>query len=368
MGNNTFGRYFAVTTFGESHGKAIGCVVDGCPAGVALDEADIAEALAARRPGQTPWTSPRKELDIPRILSGLFEGKTTGAPIAILIENMDIDSSKYASIADLIRPGHANATYQYKYGVFDWRGGGRASGRETACRVAAGAIAKKLLQGFSIHAYLKTLGSVEIENIDLEHLKKSPIFCPDPFAEKAMIAHLEAVHAEGDSLGGIVEVRASIPAGLGDPLYGKLEALLASAMLSIPACRGFEIGAGFAAARMRGSEHNDEPQAFANSLKTATNHAGGVLGGISTGMPLVFRVPFKPTSSVAKPQKTVNLRGERCTFELPKGSRHDPALSIRAVSVVEAMTALVLADCLLAPSATLNPGSTHSFTLTTNNT
>lgn len=348
MPNNSFGRHFTVTTFGESHGPMIGCVIDGCPANLEISVEEITEALKARAPGQTPWTSPRKEEDSPDIVSGVFEGRTTGAPITILIRNRDADPSKYTSIADLVRPGHANGTYALKYGHVDWRGGGRASARETACRVAAGAVAAKLLGDINIHAYVKSLGPVEIETVDFEHLKTSPIFCPDPEAEIEMIRVIEAL--EGDSYGGVIEVVAEVPAGLGEPIYHKLEADLASAMLSIPASKGFEIGSGFAAARMLGSEHNDTPVAFSESLLTKTNHAGGVLGGISTGMPLVFRVAFKPTSSIAKPQESLSLEGAKKTFQLPEGSRHDPALCIRATAVVKAMTQLVLADARVAQS------------------
>jgi len=323
----------------------IGCVIDGCPPNIEITTEEIAKALQKRAPGKTPWTSPRSEKDCPEIVSGIFEGRTTGAPIAILIHNHDIDTSKYAPIADLVRPGHANATYVLKYGHVDWRGGGRASARETACRVAAGAVAAKFLGDIKIDAYLKSLGPVEINTVDLEHLEKSPIFCPDSVAEVGMIEAIEAL--ERDSYGGIVEVVAHVPAGLGEPIYHKLEADLAAAMLSIPASKGFEIGSGFAAAGMRGSEHNDTPVAFEESLQTKTNHAGGVLGGISTGMPLVFRVAFKPTSSIAQTQESLSLMGEKASFQLPEGSRHDPALCIRAVPVVRAMTQLALADALL---------------------
>lgn len=346
MPNNTFGRHFAVTTFGESHGPMVGCVIDGCPPNIEISTHEVAEALKKRAPGKTPWTSPRSEEDRPEIISGVFEGRTTGAPVAILIHSRDIDSSKYASIRHLVRPGHANSTYELKYGHVDWRGGGRASARETACRVAAGAVAAKLLGNIKIDAYLKSLGPVTIQKIDFDHLSSSPIFCPDPQAETEMIRAIEAL--EGDSYGGIIEVTAhNIPPGLGEPIYHKLEADLAAAMLSIPAAKGFEIGSGFAGARMLGSEHNDRPIAFVKRLKTQTNHAGGVLGGISTGMPLVFRVAFKPTSSIARPQESLTLSGDTALFKLPEGSRHDPALCIRAVPVVRAMTQLVLADARL---------------------
>lgn len=349
MPNNSFGRHFAVTTFGESHGPMVGCVIDGCPADLPITTEEIAQALIKRAPGKTPWTSPRNEEDVPEIVSGVFEGKTTGAPITILIRNRDADPSKYAPIADLVRPGHANSTYTLKYGHMDWRGGGRASARETACRVAAGAVAAKLLGDIKIDAYVKSLGPVEVETVNFEHLEKSPIFCPDPLAEAKIVKAIEAL--EGDSYGGIVEVIAHVPAGLGEPIYHKLEADLAAAMLSIPASKGFEIGSGFAASRMLGSEHNDTPVAFGESLQTETNHAGGVLGGITTGMPLVFRVAFKPTSSISKPQQSLSMEGEKASFQLPQGSRHDPALCIRAVPVVEAMTQLVLADASIAKRA-----------------
>jgi chorismate synthase len=321
---NSFGQIFRITTWGESHGKAIGVVIDGCPAGIEICEEEIQQELEKRAPGRSPLTSPRKEPDRAEILSGVFEGKTTGTPISIIIFNQDVDSSKYEPIKNLLRPGHANYTYLKKYGIFDYRGAGRASARETACRTAAGAIAKKFLLSLGIvpKAYIKEIGGRK----DYEEI-------------------LHRAKEEGDSLGGVVEVEVSdLPAGLGEPIYHKIEALLAQAMLSLPACKGFEMGCGFAAARMRGSEHNDS---FVALGKTETNHAGGTLGGITNGMPLVFRVAFKPTSSIFKIQKTVTLEGEPANFELPVGSRQDPCIVLRAVSVVEAMTALVLADTLL---------------------
>ncbi len=354
MASNFFGQIFRITTFGESHGPAIGVVIDGCPAGLSITAVEINQELAFRRPGSSPYTSPRKESDQVEILSGIFEGQTTGAPIALLIRNKDADSSAYESIKDLYRPGHANFTYLAKYGLFDYRGGGRASARETTARVAAGAIAKKLLSLHQIEctAYIAELGGISIEEPDLATLRKktyaSPIFCPDPKATLAMLREIEIVKEEKDSLGGIVACVAHLPIGLGDPVYSKLEALLASAMLSIPASKGFEIGAGFAAARMRGSEHNDafDLDVHGNPAPE-TNRAGGTLGGISTGSPLTFRVAFKPTSSIKKLQSTVSLSGEKTTFLLPENARHDPCIAIRAVPVVEAMTALVLADTLL---------------------
>lgn len=358
MASNFFGQIFRITTFGESHGAAIGVVIDGCPAGLKLTAEEIDAELKPRQPGGNPYTSPRAEPDQVEILSGLFEGKTTGAPIALLIRNRDADSSKYEPIKNLLRPGHANYTYLQKYGIFDYRGGGRSSARETAARVAAGAVAKKLLAHFGIElcAFVAEIGGIAIAEPNLDSLAKlrnkvlaNPIFCPDENASRKMMRAIEKAKEEGDSLGGILQgAAAHLPAGLGDPVYGKLEALLASAMLSIPATKGFEIGSGFAAARMKGSEHNDafdiDPE---GKITTATNHAGGTLGGISTGLPLTFRVAFKPTSSIKKEQTTVNLQGEKEPFNLPAGSRHDPCVAIRAVPIIEAMTALVLADALL---------------------
>ena len=358
MASNSFGTLFRITTWGESHGKAIGVVIDGCPAGLAINDEEINADLSLRQGGRTPYVTPRGEKDEAQIYSGVFEGKTTGAPISIIIFNKDADSSKYEPIKGLLRPGHANFTYLEKYGIFDYRGGGRSSARETACRVAAGAIAKKLLAHFGIEvvAYIKEIGGIVIPDPDLSspsHLRKatreSPIFCPDENATKKMIQALEKVKEEGDSLGGVIEtVALHLPIGLGDPVYEKLEANLANAMLSLPATKGFEIGSGFAASRMKGSEHND---AFIvddkGHVSTATNFAGGTLGGISTGMPMIARVAFKPTSSIKKPQKTVSLEKKEEEFKLPEGSRHDPCVTIRAVPIVEAMTSLVLADALL---------------------
>ena len=329
---NSFGQIFRITTWGESHGKAIGVVIDGCPAGIELSENEINAELSLRAPGKNPLTSPRKEPDVAELLSGVFEGKTTGTPISILIPNRDVDSTKYEPIKHLLRPGHANYTYLKKYGIFDYRGGGRASARETACRVAAGAVAKKFLRSFGIvpKAVLKEVGGVSDYG---EILKKA--------------------QEEGDSLGGVVEVTVSdLPVGLGEPIYHKMEALLAQAMLSLPASKGFEIGTGFQAARMCGSEHNDS---FIEGGVCSTNHAGGTLGGITNGMPLVFRVAFKPTSSIVRAQKTVTLEGEPASFELPKGSRHDPCVAIRATPVVEAMAALVLADMVLLNRCCIHP-------------
>lgn len=347
MASNRFGDLFTVTTWGESHGRAMGVVIDGCPSGVDISESEINDVLSKRAPGRSPLTSPRKEPDLAEIYSGVFEGKTTGAPLSILIQNQDADSSKYESIKDILRPGHANFTYQQKYGCFDYRGGGRASARETVCRVAAGAVAQKILLGLGIEvkAYLKQVGHISADAMNHDALLKSSIFCPDCEAEKKMIQLIEQTQAAGDSLGGIVEFYIqAVPAGLGDPVYEKLEANLAKAMLSIPACKGFEIGDGFKAASMKGSEHND---CFVDLSTMDSNHAGGVLAGISTGMPVIGRAAFKPTSSIKKPQKTMDKNGNKIDFMLPEGSRHDPCVAIRAVPVVEAMCALVLVDAYL---------------------
>lgn len=356
MASNSFGNIFRITTWGESHGKAIGVVVDGCPAGIALTEAEINAALALRAPGKNAYTTPRQEPDHAEIYSGVFEGKTTGAPISIIILNKDADSSKYEPIKQILRPGHANFTYLSKYGVYDYRGGGRASARETTCRVAAAAVAKKILSLFSIDicAYLVAVGEVHanVTATDLAQLKStaaaSPIFCPDPLAAAQMMQQIHTAKIAGDSLGGIVEfVTSALPAGLGDPIYEKLEANLAKAMLSLPATKGFEIGEGFKAAYMCGSEHNDLFIESEQKIMTKTNHAGGILAGISTGMPLLGRVAFKPPASIQKPQASLDTSGQASTLHLPAGSRHDPCVAIRAVPIVEAMCALVLVDALL---------------------
>ena len=357
MASNSFGSIFRMTTWGESHGKAIGVTIDGCPAGLAISEEEIREALVRRRPGNNSYTSPRKEEDKAEILSGVFEGKTTGAPILILIANKDVDSSSYEPIKDLLRPGHANFTYLEKYGIFDYRGGGRASGRETACRVAAGAVAKKLVEFYGIEtiAYLKQIGKISATSYsfsDMEQLRRnvysSPLFCPDEMIAKQMMTYIQEILEEGDSIGGVVEfVATNLPVGLGDPIYDKLPAALAKAMMSLPATKAFEIGSGFAACMMKGSEHNDEFCKEGDQITMKTNHSGGVLGGISTGLPLVGRVGFKPPSSIRKMQKTVTTTGVETTFSISETGRHDPTVAIRAAPVVEAMLSLVLADAIL---------------------
>ncbi len=357
MASNSFGIIFRITTWGESHGSAIGVIIDGCPAGLALNNEDINLELRKRRPGTSPYTSPRQERDQAEILAGVFEGQTTGAPLSIIIPTEDARPAAYESFKTLLRPGHGTFTYHAKYGVFDYRGGGRASARETACRVAAGAVAKKLLavSGIQVAAYMRELGGIYLpaapgDNLPAlaQRVAASPLRCHDSSTEPALAALLASTIAAGDSLGGIVECLAQVPPGLGDPLYEKLEARLAYAMLSIPASRGFELGEGFAAARQRGSAHNDtficDEQ---GTLKPASNNAGGVLAGISTGLPLIFRVAFKPTSTIAQPQQTVDLGGNPATLSPGPLARHDPCVAIRAVAVVEAMAALVLADALL---------------------
>ncbi len=333
-------------------------MIDGCPAGLPISEEEINAELSRRAPGRNPYISPRKEADHAHIYSGVFEGKTTGTPISLIIFNTDADSSKYESIKGLMRPGHANFTYLNKYGIFDHQGGGRASARETVCRVAAGAIARKLLTHFGIEllAYIKEIDDIQIPEVNLSEPQSlreatyiSPLFCPDPQATTHMIETLRAAKEEGDSIGGVVEAAAlNMPIGLGDPIYEKLHANIGKAMLSIPAVKGIEFGTGFEITRLKGSRANDRfTTDEQGNIVTASNHAGGILGGISTGMPLVFRVAFKPTSSIAQLQQTVDLKGKEAAFQLPEGSRHDPCVAIRAVPVVEAMLALVLADALL---------------------
>ena len=348
MPGSTFGRILTVTTFGESHGPGIGVVMDGAPPGISLATEDVQKELDRRRPGQSAITSPRAEKDRVEILSGVFDGLTTGTPIAFLIRNEDKKSSDYDTLKDLFRPGHADWTYGAKYGVRDWRGSGRASGRETAARVAAGAVAKKILavRGASVMGYTREIDGVRAARVDPAEIERNPARCPDPAAALLMIARIEKAKADGDSVGGIVEVVASgCPPGLGDPVFDKLEALLAHAILSVGAVRGVEIGAGFEAARMRGSTYNDEPYMDAGRMRTRTNNAGGIAGGISNGMEIVIRAAMRPPASISRPQKTVNAAGAEVTVEI--AGRHDPCIVPRAVPVLEAMTALVLADCLL---------------------
>jgi chorismate synthase len=355
MSHNTFGHLFRVTTFGESHGLALGCVVDGCPPGISLTEADIQQHLDKRRPGQSPYVSQRKEPDTVRILSGVFQDDrmagqvTTGTPIAMLIDNVDARSKDYSEIRDKFRPGHADYTYWAKYGVRDYRGGGRQSARETAARVAAGAVARKVLAqlygGVRIRGALIQMGTQKIDRTrwDWEEVSRNPFFAPDAQAVPTWTGYLESVRKKGSSCGAIIEVVAEgFPAGFGAPLYGKLDAELAAALMSINAVKGVEIGDGMAAAALSGEENADEMRTGNDGPAFLSNHAGGILGGISTGQPIVARFAVKPTSSILAPRKTTDTAG-RDTDIATKG-RHDPCVGIRAVPVGEAMVACVLAD------------------------
>jgi chorismate synthase len=349
MSHNSFGHLFRITTWGESHGPAIGCVVDGCPPRIALSEADIQPFLDRRRPGQSKFVTQRQEADAVKILSGVFEGITTGTPIALHIENTDQRSKDYGEIKDRFRPGHADLTYELKYGVRDYRGGGRSSARETAMRVAAGAIARKVLEGVTIRAALVCMGGdwIDPANHDWAQVERNPFFCPDAKAAARWEETLVATRKAGSSLGAVVEVVAEgVPPGLGAPIYGKLDADIASALMSINAVKGVEIGAGFAAAGFAGEGNADEMRMGADGeVLFESNHAGGILGGISTGQPVVARFAVKPTSSILTPRRAVDRFGHDVEV-LTKG-RHDPCVGIRAVPVGEAMLALVLADHLL---------------------
>jgi chorismate synthase len=355
MSHNTFGHLFRVTTFGESHGPALGCVVDGCPPNIPLSEADIQRDLDRRRPGQSKYVSQRQEPDSVRILSGVFKDErlpeqvTTGTPIALLIDNVDARGRDYTDIRDKFRPGHADYTYFAKYGVRDYRGGGRQSARETAARVAAGAIARKVLLKLypraSVHGALVQIGAKEIDrhNWDWDEVGRNPFFCPDPKAVAPWTEYVEGVRKKGSSIGAVVEVMAEgIPAGLGAPIYGKLDADIASAMMSINAVKGVEIGAGMGAAQLTGEENADEMRAGNEGPQFLSNQAGGILGGISSGQPIVVRFAVKPTSSILNPRRTIDITGAETTIST-KG-RHDPCVGIRAVPVGEAMLLLVLAD------------------------
>jgi len=342
MSGNTFGRLFTVTSFGESHGPALGAVVDGCPPGLELDEADLQGDLDRRRPGTSRHTSQRRESDAVRILSGVFDGRTTGAPIGLLIENVDQRSRDYARIRKQFRPGHADYTYWQKYGIRDYRGGGRSSARETALRVAAGGIARKYLRerlGVHIRGWLAQLGPIELALRDWEAVDGNPFFCGEPERLPELDAYMDRLRKDGDSIGAAVGVLArGLPPGLGEPVFDRLDADLAHGLMSINAVKGVEIGAGFAAVAQRGTEHRDEitPEGF------LSNNAGGTLGGISTGQDVVARIALKPTSSIRLPGRSVNLRGE--PEEVITTGRHDPCVGIRATPIAEAMMALVLMD------------------------
>lgn len=345
---NTYGKLFRLTTWGESHGPAIGCVVDGCPPKIKLTENDIQKDLDRRKPGQSNVTTQRKESDIVHILSGVFESQTTGAPISLVIYNEDQRSTNYDNIKNVFRPGHADWTFQEKYGVRDYRGGGRSSGRETAARVAAGAIAKKILEPTKMKfiAYSKQIGDINATKIDFKEIEKNAVRCPDASAAKKMIKLIEDVKNENDSIGGIIElVIQNVPVGLGEPIFNKLNAELSKALMSIGAVKGIEFGAGFDVATKKGSENNDQIMISKNKVKFKTNNAGGILGGISNGEDIVVRLAIKPTSSIGKKQKTVNLAGKETSIEIE--GRHDPCLCPRIIPVVEAMSAIVVANFYL---------------------
>lgn len=345
MAGNSIGQIFKVTTFGESHGKALGCIVDGCPPGMQLTEADMQHDLDRRRPGRTRHTTMRQEADQVEILSGVFEGQTTGTSIGLLIKNKDQRSKDYSDIQDKYRPGHADYTYDKKYGIRDYRGGGRSSARETAMRVAAGAIAKKYLKeqfGIEIRAYLSQMGDVAIESVDMDEIENNDFFCPDASKIEAMDALMRELKKEGDSIGAKVSVIAQqVPVGLGEPVFDRLDAELAHSLMSINAVKGVEIGDGFDVAEQKGSQHRDamSPEGF------ESNRAGGILGGISSGQDIIAHIALKPTSSITVPGKTINRAGE-ATEIITKG-RHDPCVGIRAVPIAEAMMAITLMDHLL---------------------
>jgi len=345
MSGNSFGKLFTVTSFGESHGKAIGCIVDGCPPGIEICEEDLQLDLDRRKPGTSRFTTQRKEADIVKILSGVFEGKTTGTPIGLLIENTDQRSKDYSNIAETFRPAHADYTYTQKYGVRDYRGGGRSSARETAMRVAAGAIAKKFLKeklGVEVKGYLSQLGPIKVEKLDWSIVNSNPFFCPDADKIPEMEAYMQALNKEGNSIGAKISVVATnIPPGLGEPIFDRLDAELAHAFMSINAVKGVEIGAGFDCIEQKGTEHRDE-MTLDGFL---SNHAGGILGGISTGQEIVAHMALKPTSSIRLPGKSIDAKGNE--IEVVTHGRHDPCVGIRATPIAEAMMAMVLMDHFL---------------------
>jgi len=359
---NTFGKLFTISTWGESHGAAVGVVIDGCPPGLPLSEADIQPDLDRRRPGQSELTSPRKEKDLVEILSGVYEGRTTGAPVSMLVRNSDARPGAYDEMKEKFRPSHADFTYQAKYGFRDHRGGGRSSARETIGRVAAGAVAKKilsLLSSVEVRAYVTRVQDIEIpQGSDdafptLASVEANPVRCPDPGSAASMAKRIEEARSKGDSVGGVIKCRIrGVPAGLGEPVFDRLEADLAKAMLSLPATKGFEIGSGFAGTLLRGSEHNDAFVPKAGRVGTATNRSGGVQGGISNGEEIYFNVAFKPTATIMKPQETVDVSGK--ATELTGRGRHDPCVLPRAVPIVEAMAALVILDHWMRNSAQNN--------------
>ena len=342
MSGNSFGKLFTVTSFGESHGPALGCIIDGCPPGLELSEADMQRDLDRRKPGTSRHTTQRREADEVRILSGVFEGKTTGTPIGLVIENTDQRSKDYSKISEQFRPAHADYTYMHKYGVRDYRGGGRSSARETAMRVAAGAVARKFLEqrlGIRIRGYLSQLGPIKAEKLDWDQVHQNPFFCPDADKVAEMEAYMDALRKEGDSIGArIIVVAEGVPPGLGEPIFDRLDADLAHALMSINAVKGVEIGAGFDCIDQKGTEHRDEmtPEGF------LSNNAGGVLGGISSGQPIVASIALKPTSSLRLPGRSIDVNGDPC--EVITTGRHDPCVGIRATPIAEAMMAIVLMD------------------------
>jgi chorismate synthase len=362
---NTIGQLFRVTTFGESHGGGIGVVIDGCPPRIDITEEEIQRELDRRRPGQSKITTQRKEEDRCEILSGVFDGRTLGTPIAIIVRNKDARAEDYAEIAKTFRPSHADFTYEAKYGIRNWQGGGRASARETIGRVAAGVVAKKTLSTlyprFEIVAYVtqiyEIVAKINRSRITMKEVEKNAVRCPDAATAKKMVALIERIRDKGDSVGGVIEcVVRSLPAGLGEPVFDKLEADLAKAMMSLPATKGFEIGSGFVATRMRGSEHNDPFEMRSGKIRTTTNNSGGVQGGISNGEEIYFRVAFKPTATIGREQKTVSTSHQQTS--LAARGRHDPCVLPRAVPIVEAMASLVLCDHALRQQAiTLPPSS-----------
>jgi chorismate synthase len=345
MSGNAFGKLFTVTSFGESHGPVLGCVVDGCPPGMSLSEEDMQKDLDRRKPGQSRFTTQRREDDAVKILSGVFKGKTTGTPIGLLIENTDQRSKDYSKIKDQFRPAHADYTYQKKYGIRDYRGGGRASARETAMRVAAGAIAKKYLLeacGTQVRGYLSQLGPIKIDTVDYAEIEQNPFFCPDLTKVSQMEEYMAALGKEGNSIGARITVIArNVPIGLGEPIFDRLDAEIAKALMSINAVKGVEIGAGFDSIEQKGSEHRDEitEEGF------LSNNAGGILGGISSGQDIIANLALKPTSSIRIPGKSINIVGEAA--EVVTTGRHDPCVGIRATPIAEAMMAIVLMDHLL---------------------
>ena len=348
MAGNTFGNFFKLTTFGESHGEAMGGVIDGCPAGVSIDLDAIENQMMRRRPGQSTIVTQRKEADTVRFLSGIFEGKTTGSPIGFIIENTNQKSADYTHIKDSYRPSHADYTFDKKYGHRDYRGGGRSSARETACRVAAGAIASQLLGAIAITGYVSSVGNLTLEKpyqeLDFNTVNSNVVRCPDAEMASKMIAKIKEVKKQGDTIGGIITcVIQNVPVGLGEPVFDKLHAQLGKAMLSINAVKGFEFGSGFKGATMNGSEHND---LFNQDGTTKSNLSGGVQGGISNGMDIYFRVAFKPVATIMQKQQTINSKGEK--VEMQGKGRHDPCVVPRAVPIVEAMAALTIADFWLA--------------------